>query len=77
MATYGLNQHDMKYGHDGYPRKEHEKSKSSVKESSDLGVWFKSYGQNKNYAFFPYVSLLCKTKNVWQFLKCQDKNLKL
>ena len=52
MATYGLNQHDMKYGHDGYPRKEHEKSKSSVKESSDLGVWFKSYGQNKNYAFF-------------------------
>ena len=67
----------MKYGHDGYPQKEHEKCSSPVKESRYLGVQLKFYGQNKNFGLFPYVNLLCKTKNVWQFVKCQDKNLKL
>ena len=58
MATYGHNQHDMKYSHDGYPWKEHEKYSSPVKELSDLGVWFKSYGQNKNFELFLYVRLI-------------------
>ncbi len=56
MATYGHNQNDVKYGHHGYPRKEYEKCSSPVKESSDLGVWFKSYSQNKNFELFPYVN---------------------
>ena len=63
MATHGHNQFVLKYGHDGYPLKQHKKTNSPVKESSDLDDWFKSYGENKDLGFFPYVSLLCKTKN--------------
>ena len=62
MAMYGHNQHNKKYGHDGYPRKQHNKTSSPVKVLSDLDDWFSSYGKNKDFGFFPYVSLLCKTK---------------
>ena len=44
----------LKYGHYGYPRKEHEKTNSTVKELSDFDVWSKSYDQ-KNFGFFPYI----------------------
>ena len=38
MAIYGHKQYGPKYGHDGYPWKEDEKTNSAVKESSDLDV---------------------------------------
>ena len=75
MATYGHNQHDMQYGQYGYPRKEHEKCSSPVKELIDLDVWFQSYGQNKNFELFPYVNLLCKTKNGLRRQNSKDKIL--
>ena len=62
LATYSHNQHGPKYVHDGYPRKEHEKTNSPVKISSDLDYWLKSYDKNKNFEFSPYVSLQCKHK---------------
>ena len=46
LWPYGHKQYGSKYGHDGYPWKEDEKTNSAVKESSDLDVWVKSYGQN-------------------------------
>ena len=57
LATFGHSQHDPKYGNDGYPRKEHEKTNSPVKFLSDLDVWLKSFGQNKKIRIFPYVSI--------------------
>ena len=62
MAIYGHNQHGLKCGHDGYPRKEHEKCSLPVKKSSDLDVLFKRYGQNKIFRFFPYVTPYVKIK---------------
>ena len=46
------NKLNPKYGHDGYLQKEHKKTNSSVKKLSDLDVWLKSYGQNKDLVFF-------------------------
>ena len=46
LWPYGHKQYGSKYGHDGYPWKEDEKTNSAVKESSDLDVWVKSNGQN-------------------------------
>ena len=40
------------------------KTYSSVKESSDLDDWLKSYGQKKDLGISPYVWSLCKTKKV-------------
>ena len=49
---HGHKLYGSKYGHDGYPWKEGEKTNSAVKESSDLDVWVKSYGQNQDFEFF-------------------------
>ena len=77
LATFGHGQYDPNYVHDGYPRKEHEKTNSPVKVSSDLDVWLKNYDQNKDFGFSPYVSLLCKTKMLWPIFNCHAKILKL
>ena len=52
MDIYGHKPYDQMYGHDGYPEKEHKQTNSPVKKSSDLDVWLKSFGQNKDLNFF-------------------------
>ena len=47
MATYGHNKYGPKYGYDVYPWKNEKKTKSAVKESSDLDYWLESYDKNK------------------------------
>ena len=62
LAIYGHCQIGHKYGHDGYPWKEHNKTSSPVKTRGKLGVCINSYDQNKNFEISPYVRLHSKTK---------------
>ena len=52
IAIHGHNLLNPKYGHDGYQWKEHNKTNTPVKKSSDLDVWLKSYNQNKHLDHF-------------------------
>ena len=62
MSLYGHKLYDHQYGLYGYLWKEHNKTNSPVKKSSDLDVWLTSYGQNKDFNF--------STKN-FHFVKYQ------
>ena len=58
ICPYGHNPHELKYGHDGYLWKEHEKTNSPVKELGDLDIWVKSYGQECDYvAIWPNMAI--------------------
>ena len=51
MVKYGHNLCFPKYGHDEYPRKEHKKINSAVRELSDCNVWSKSYDPKNIFGF--------------------------
>ena len=51
LTIFGDKPYDQKYGHDGYPWKDHKKTSSSVKKSSNLDVWVEKYDQKKDLDF--------------------------
>ena len=52
LTIFGHKLYDQKYGHDGYPWKDNEKTESPAKKLSALDVWVKSYDQKMDLDFF-------------------------
>lgn len=77
MAIHGHNLLNPKYGHDGYQWKEHNKTNTPVKKSSDLDVWLKSYNQNKHFDnFFGEKNGLFKKKQTQKGPKITKRSVK-
>ena len=54
---YGHMQYDHKYGHVGYPCKQHKKTGLPVKQLGVKHILLKTYDNFHSFIFFYYVSL--------------------
>ena len=63
LAIFDHKPYDQNYGHDGYRWKDNKKTNATVKKSSDLDVWVKSYGQKMDFDFFKKILISSKIKN--------------
>ena len=51
LTIFDDDLYSQKYGHDGYPWKDNEKTNTPVKKTKGLDVWVKSYDQKMDFEF--------------------------